>query len=90
MLCVCLVHREYKADISINTTSPVDGWVDRLSDGAVGKFRRDSSLSFQIVQKKKKIRNWRAQNYAKKSLSKPGTDHFNRLENSIPQSTKLG
>ena len=61
--------------------------MDRLSEGAVGKFRRDSSLSFQIVQKKKKtckIRNWRAQNYAKKSLSKPGTDHFNRLENSIP------
>ena len=54
MLRVCLVHREYKADISINTTSPVDGWVDRLSDGAVGKFRSDSSLSFQIVQKKKK------------------------------------
>ena len=69
MLHVCLVHREYKADISINTTSPVGGWVDRLSDGAVGEFRRD--YSFQIVQKKKKtnckIRNWRAQNYAKES-----------------------
>ena len=69
MLHVCLLHREYKADISINTTSPVGGWVDRLSDGAVGEFRRDSSLSFQIVQKKTncKIRNWRAQNYAKES-----------------------